>query len=60
VTQTASGLPIGVQIIGRPYKEDEVLAVAGVLDQKFGWREPPLTSQTESYAESGKDLQRFP
>ena len=60
VTQTSSGLPIGVQIIGRPYKEDEVLAVAEVLDQKFGWREPPLTSQTESYAESGKDLQRFP
>jgi Asp-tRNA(Asn)/Glu-tRNA(Gln) amidotransferase A subunit family amidase len=60
VTQTSSGLPIGVQVIGRPYKEDEVLAVAEVLDQKFGWREPPLTSQTESYAESGKDLQRFP
>jgi Asp-tRNA(Asn)/Glu-tRNA(Gln) amidotransferase A subunit family amidase len=60
VTQTSSGLPIGVQVIGRPYKEDEVLAVAGVLDQKFGWREPPLISQTESYAVSGKDLQRFP
>jgi len=40
VAQTSTGLPIGVQIIGRPYKEDEVLAVAGVLDQKFGWREP--------------------
>jgi Asp-tRNA(Asn)/Glu-tRNA(Gln) amidotransferase A subunit family amidase len=60
VTQTSSGLPIGVQVIGRPYKEDEVLAVAEVLDQKFGWREPPLTSQTESYAVSGEDLQRFP
>jgi hypothetical protein len=35
-----------VQIIGRPYKEDEVLAVADVLDQKFGWREPPLIAQT--------------
>lgn len=46
VAQTSSGLPIGVQVIGRPYKEDEVLAVAGVLDQKFGWREPPLLEQT--------------
>jgi Asp-tRNA(Asn)/Glu-tRNA(Gln) amidotransferase A subunit family amidase len=42
VAQTEGGLPIGVQVIGRPYKEDEVLAVAGVLDQQFGWRLPPL------------------
>jgi amidase len=48
VAQTSSGLPIGVQIIGRPYKEDEVLAVADVLDQKFGWREPPLIAQTSN------------
>jgi len=55
VAQTAGGLPIGVQVIGRPYKEDEVLAVAEVLDQKFGWRELPLTSQIDStYAVSGK------
>ena len=55
VAQTSSGLPIGVQVIGRPYKEDEVLAVAGVLDQKFGWREPPLITQTgNSYAASPK------
>jgi len=46
VSQTPSGLPIGVQIIGRPYKEDEVLAVAGVLDKKFGWKEPPLIAHT--------------
>ena len=46
VAQTSRGLPIGVQIIGRPYREDEVLAVAEVLDQKFGWREPPLIEST--------------
>lgn len=33
---SATGLPIGVQIIGRPYKEDEVLAVASALDRRFG------------------------
>jgi Asp-tRNA(Asn)/Glu-tRNA(Gln) amidotransferase A subunit family amidase len=33
VTKTVEGLPIGVQIIGRPYKEDEVLAVAGILEK---------------------------
>jgi len=32
VAKTAEGLPIGIQIIGRPYKEDEVLAVAGILE----------------------------
>jgi len=42
VTRTSEGLPIGVQIIGRPYKEEEVLAVARILDQKFGWKQPPL------------------
>jgi Asp-tRNA(Asn)/Glu-tRNA(Gln) amidotransferase A subunit family amidase len=48
VAQTSSGLPIGVQVIGRPYKEDEVLAVASVLDQRFGWREPPLIGSTSN------------
>jgi Asp-tRNA(Asn)/Glu-tRNA(Gln) amidotransferase A subunit family amidase len=58
VAQTSSGLPIGVQIIGRPYKEDEVLAVAGVLDQKFGWREPPLIAPTDNTRQG--DSVRFP
>lgn len=42
VAATAEGLPIGVQVIGRPYKEDEVLAIAGILDHQFGWRQPPI------------------
>ena len=42
VAQTSEELPIGVQIIGRPYKEDEVLAVARILDQQFGYKPPPL------------------
>jgi len=44
VARTADGLPIGVQVIGRPYKEDEVLAVAEVLDQRFGWKDPPVAN----------------
>jgi Asp-tRNA(Asn)/Glu-tRNA(Gln) amidotransferase A subunit family amidase len=36
------GLPIGVQIIGRPFEEELVLAVAEVLDQsRSPWRPPP-------------------
>jgi len=38
----ACGLPIGVQIAGRPYKDREVLAVAEVLDGIFGCKNPPL------------------
>jgi len=46
VAWTSTGLPIGVQIIGRPYKEDEALAVAAVLDRQFGWKKPPVTGST--------------
>jgi amidase len=36
------GLPIGVQVIGRAYKEDEVLDVASQLQESFGWSPPPF------------------
>src|ERR1043165_1977867 len=32
VTRSAEGLPIGVQIIGRPFAEDEVLAAARIIE----------------------------
>jgi len=40
VGYSAEGLPIGVQVIGRPYKEDEVLAVASRLQEIFGVNRP--------------------
>jgi Asp-tRNA(Asn)/Glu-tRNA(Gln) amidotransferase A subunit family amidase len=33
VSQTAAGLPIGVQVIGRPLEEDEVLAAAKIIEE---------------------------
>lgn len=37
------GLPIGVQIVAHPWREDVALAVAGFLEGGFGgWREPAL------------------
>lgn len=37
------GLPIGVQIIGRPFEDELVLAVAEALEQSRGpWQPPPL------------------
>ena len=35
------GLPIGVQVVARPWREDVALAVASVLEGAFGgWRPP--------------------
>ena len=37
-----AGLPIGVQIIGRPFEEERVLAVAEALEHSRGpWQSPP-------------------
>jgi Asp-tRNA(Asn)/Glu-tRNA(Gln) amidotransferase A subunit family amidase len=37
------GLPIGVQVIGRPFEDELVLAVAEVVEQARGpWQPPPL------------------
>jgi Asp-tRNA(Asn)/Glu-tRNA(Gln) amidotransferase A subunit family amidase len=36
------GLPIGVQVVGRPWEEETVLAVASVLENERGaWKAPP-------------------
>jgi Asp-tRNA(Asn)/Glu-tRNA(Gln) amidotransferase A subunit family amidase len=37
------GLPIGLQIVGRPWEEELVLAVAAALE-KDGWQAPPLAA----------------
>lgn len=41
---SADGLPIGVQLVGRPGDEATLLALAGVLEQEMPWRDrvPPL------------------
>ena len=44
VGESPEGLPIGVQIIGRPWEEEQVLAVAEVLENECGaWRKPPIS-----------------
>jgi fatty acid amide hydrolase len=35
----SAGLPVGVQVIGRPWREDVVLAVMGALEASF-WQRP--------------------
>ena len=36
VDQSKEGLPIGVQIVGRPFEENEVLAISKVIEQAVG------------------------
>ena len=41
--RTAEGLPIGVQVIGRPFEEHAVLSVARLIEQGLGgWSAPDL------------------
>ena len=43
VSQSSEGLPIGVQIVGRPWEEEQVLAVAAALERECNaWRIPPI------------------
>jgi len=43
VGRSPEGLPIGVQIVARPWEEELVLAVGAVVEKECGgWREPPL------------------
>ena len=43
VGQSPEGLPIGVQIVGRPWEEEQVLCVAAALEKECGaWRIPPI------------------
>lgn len=40
--RTAAGLPVGVQVVGRPHEEWRVLAAAGVIEEALGgWQPPP-------------------
>ncbi|HSP64425.1 MAG TPA: amidase [Pyrinomonadaceae bacterium] len=47
VGRSAEGLPIGVQIIGRPFEEQTVLAAAALLESTLGgWQRPPKFQQS--------------
>ncbi|MCU1534829.1 MAG: amidase, partial [Glaciihabitans sp.] len=43
VYQTDSGIPMGVQLVGRPGAEDVLLAIGAQLERRIGWqrRHPP-------------------
>lgn len=41
VSQSPEGLPIGVQIVARPFEDETALGIAAVVDAAFGYRPPP-------------------
>jgi amidase len=43
IGRSPEGLPIGVQIVGRPYEDEVVLNVASVIDEAFGYLPPPFS-----------------
>jgi amidase len=44
VGRSSEGLPIGVQIVGRPWEEEQVLSVAAALERHCGaWKIPPIS-----------------
>jgi Asp-tRNA(Asn)/Glu-tRNA(Gln) amidotransferase A subunit family amidase len=44
IGRSAEGLPIGLQLAGRPYADEQVLGIATVLEQDFGYTAPPMLS----------------
>ncbi len=43
VGHSPEGLPIGVQIVGRPWQEEQVLSVAAALERECSaWKIPPM------------------
>jgi amidase len=43
--KTAEGLPVGIQIIGRPWREDQVLALALKIENTLGGYQPDFPEQ---------------
>jgi amidase len=44
VGRSPEGLPIGVQLVGRPFEDEVVLKVASVIDHAFGYAPPPISN----------------
>lgn len=42
VGQSPEGMPIGVQIVARPFEDEVALGVAAIVDAAFGYHPPPL------------------
>ena len=48
VSKSPEGLPIGVQVAGRPFEDEIVLGIAEAIDAEFGFIAPPLSANRKS------------
>jgi amidase len=48
VGTSPEGLPIGVQIVARPFEDETALGIASVVDAAFGYRPPPMARESGS------------
>ncbi len=48
VSHSADGLPIGVQVVGRPLEEEVVLEAAAVIEESYGYKAPPMAWAREA------------
>ncbi len=48
VGSSLEGLPIGVQVAGRPFEDEIVLGIAEAIDKEFGFAPPPELETTQS------------
>jgi amidase len=42
VGRSPEGLPIGVQIVARPFEDETALGIAGIVDAAFGYSAPAM------------------
>jgi len=53
--RTQEGLPIGVQIIGRPFAESTVLSAASIIEESLGgWVQPLSRIEKENFQRKGR------
>ena len=43
VGTSPEGLPIGLQVVGRPFEDERVLGVAAAIEADYGYKPPPLS-----------------
>jgi Asp-tRNA(Asn)/Glu-tRNA(Gln) amidotransferase A subunit family amidase len=46
VGRSPQGLPIGVQVAGRPFEDEIVLRIADSIDKEFGFVAPPISANS--------------
>ena len=57
--RSPEGLPIGVQIVGRPHEEEVILAIAEKIEYALGgWQRPPAAAATIDSRRSDAHLGR--